>query len=91
MFNLVFTEEFEKNFDKLKDRENQRRILKKVMELKKNPNLGRMLTGIQDESFGKIYRLRIGKYRIIYAIKHETNEIYLITLGHRENIYDRMQ
>jgi mRNA-degrading endonuclease RelE of RelBE toxin-antitoxin system len=90
MFDLVFTEEFEKNFDKLKDKETQRRIYKRILDLKENPEHGRMLTGIRDNQFGRIYRLRIGKSRIIYAIKHETNEIILITLGHRESVYDRM-
>lgn len=90
MYKLIFAEEFEKNFDKLKDKENQRRILKKVLELKENPDLGKMLAGITDEVFGRVYRLRVGKYRIIYAIKHETSEIYLITVGHRESVYDRL-
>ncbi|MFA5772025.1 MAG: type II toxin-antitoxin system RelE/ParE family toxin [Thermoplasmata archaeon] len=65
MYKLIFAEEFEKNFDKLKDKENQRRILKKVLELKENPDLGKMLAGITDEVFGRVYRLRVGKYRIL--------------------------
>ena len=50
-----------------------------------------MLTGIENELFGKMYRIRIGKYRVIYAINYRTNEIHLVTLGHRESVYDRMQ
>jgi len=65
LYKLIFAEEFEKNFDKLKDKENQRRILKKVLELKENPDLGKMLAGITDEVFGRVYRLRVGKYRIL--------------------------
>ncbi len=90
MYKLIFTAEFEKNFNRLKAKETQKRILKKIMELKASPNLGRMLAGIKNDLFGNIYRLRVGKYRIIYAIKHETSEIYLITLGHRESVYDKM-
>ena len=91
MFKLIFNDEFTKNFDKLKDREIQRRIYKRVQDLKENPELGRMLTGIENELFGKMYRIRIGKYRVIYAINYRTNEIHLVTLGHRESVYDRMQ
>ena len=34
MFKLIFNDEFTKNFDKLKDREIQRRIYKRVQDLK---------------------------------------------------------
>lgn len=90
MFDLIFTEEFKKNFDKLKDKETQTRILKKAIELKSKPTMGRTLTGIDDAHFGRLYRLRIGKYRAIYAIKYDTNEIYLITVGHRKGVYQRL-
>ena len=33
------------------------------------------------------FRLRIGDYRIIYQFDIERNELYLITLGHRRDIY----
>jgi mRNA-degrading endonuclease RelE of RelBE toxin-antitoxin system len=90
LFTLIFTEEFEKNFEKLKDKTTQRRMFKKILELKTSPEMGRMLVGIKNETFGHVFRLRVGKYRIIYAIKYETKEVYLITLGHREGVYDRM-
>jgi len=91
MFKLVYTDEFIKNYDKLKDREIQSRIFKRLQDLKENPELGIMLSGIENGRYGKMYRLRIGKYRLVYAIKYETNEIHVIRVGHRETIYDRMQ
>jgi len=33
------------------------------------------------------FRLRVGDYRIIYRFDLEKNIIYLITLGHRREIY----
>src|SRR5688572_24601831 len=33
------------------------------------------------------FRLRVGDYRIIYQFDLERNSIYLITLGHRREIY----
>ena len=33
------------------------------------------------------YRLRVGDYRIIYTFDIEKNEIYLLALGHRREIY----
>jgi mRNA interferase RelE/StbE len=91
MFKLVYTDEYVKEYDKLKDREIQTRIFKRLQELKEKPDLGVMLTGIENGLYGRLYRLRIGKYRVIYSINHETNEIHVIRVGHRENVYDRMQ
>ena len=34
-----------------------------------------------------IFRLRVGDYRIIYQFDLESNSMYLITLGHRREIY----
>ena len=90
MYSLFFTEEFKKNFEAIKDKETQRRILKKVLSLKENPSQGRMLVGVEDEEFGRLFRLRVGKYRVIYALCRERNEIYLITLGHRERVYRQL-
>ncbi len=33
------------------------------------------------------FRLRIGDYRIIYQFDIPRNELYLVTLGHRRDIY----
>lgn len=90
MFNLIFTEEFKKNFDKLKDKDVRARILKKAIELKSKPTMGRTLIGIDDAHFGRLYGLRVGKYRVIYSIKYETNEIYRITVGRMKSVYKRL-
>jgi mRNA-degrading endonuclease RelE of RelBE toxin-antitoxin system len=91
MFKLVFNDEFTKTYNKMKDRELQRRIFKRLEDLEQNPELGVMLSGIANELYGKLYRLRIGKYRVVYAINYETNEIHVLRVGPRENVYDRMQ
>ena len=33
------------------------------------------------------FRLRVGDYRIIYQFEVQRNELYLIALGHRRDIY----
>ena len=33
------------------------------------------------------FRLRIGDYRVIYDFDPQKNEIYLITLGNRREVY----
>lgn len=33
------------------------------------------------------YRIRIGKFRVIYEIKDRIVTVYIITIAHRENVY----
>ena len=88
LFNLIFSKEFEKQFDKLGDKTLQKRVLKKVLTLKSNPFQGKRLTAMEDDILGNLFRIRIGDFRVVYGINQRTNEIYLVTLGHRRNIYD---
>ncbi len=36
---------------------------------------------------GNRYRLRVGDYRVIYAFDSARNEIHLLAVGHRREIY----
>jgi mRNA interferase RelE/StbE len=36
---------------------------------------------------GNRYRLRVGDYRIIYTFDKTRNEIHLLAVGHRREIY----
>jgi len=36
---------------------------------------------------GNRYRLRVGDYRIIYAVDIPKNQIHLLAVGHRREIY----
>ena len=33
------------------------------------------------------YRLRVGDYRVIYAVEMEANTIHLLAVGHRREVY----
>jgi mRNA interferase RelE/StbE len=35
------------------------------------------------------FRLRVGDYRIVYEFNAQRNELFLITLGHRREVYRR--
>lgn len=55
----------------------------------------RSLTGIQVvnaeklKGYKNIFRTRVGNYRIVY--RKTTEEIYIILIGHRKNIYDLLK
>jgi len=72
-------EEFLKKLNK-KDSEE---ILKKIYSIRENPF--RYLKRLQGE---KLWRLRIGDYRVIVDVIISMNNIIVIRIGHRKNIYD---
>ena len=82
MYNIEWKEHPIRELEKL-DGSMARRILKKVEELSENPFSKdiKKLKGSDD------FRLRVGDYRIIFAI--EQNTIQILKVGHRKNIYER--
>jgi|TARA_Y100000034_G_scaffold56298_1_gene68970 mRNA interferase RelE/StbE len=80
----IFLEKSAKRFlDKLDDF-NAKRITKKLKSLEKNPKLGKPLIG----NLSGLWKLRIGKYRVIYKIIENKLFIFVLDIGHRKNIYD---
>lgn len=82
MYSLIFKKASEKFLKKL-DQESQKRIFKKLKQLKNNPELGKPLIG----NLSGLWSLRIGKYRVIYQIFQERLIIIILDIGHRKNIY----
>jgi mRNA interferase RelE/StbE len=59
------------------------RILNAIIELAKDPrsHSSKKLKG------EKLYRIRIGNYRVIYEIQDERLLVSVIKLGHRKDVY----
>ena len=74
-----------KRFLKKLDKTSKIEIIKKLKELKNNPELGKPLVG----RLTGLWSLRIGKYRAIYNIKKTELLILVLKLGLRKNIYER--
>lgn len=80
-FKIVYSEE---SLSQLKKMENKtvKRILSKLESTLENPNhFFERLSGRED------YKLRIGDYRMITKLLHKEKAIYVISLGHRKNVY----
>lgn len=82
MYEIVLEKKFLRFFNKL-DLSIQKKIGKKIEQLKHNPKLGMPLLG---NLFG-LWKLRVDKYRIIYKIVENKLLIFIIDIGHRKNIY----
>lgn len=58
------------------------RIRERLLTLGTNPKRGTRL------KHSEFWRLRIGDYRAIYEIDHETERVFILFLGHRREVYD---
>ena len=58
-------------------------ILNKIYSIRENPF--RFLKRLQGE---KLWRLRIGDYRVIVDVIVSMNKIIVLRIGHRKNVYD---
>jgi len=68
------------------DRELYQRLMEKMRELSNNP-FPQDIKRVEGEK-GKVFRIRVGKLRITYEIYTEKNEILIVNVGKRPNIYD---
>ena len=83
MYEIIFDKKVADLFRKL-DKSLQRVIVKKINELRLNPYLGKPLSG----NLSGLWRLRCGKYRIVYQVKNNELIILILNIGHRKNIYE---
>ncbi len=81
-YSLAITRRFKRSFRKL-PRNVQERVYERIALLLENPYLGVRLRG----ELSGLYRLRVGDYRVIYAIDEEKRLIVLLDVGHRRRIY----
>ena len=60
----------------------QQRIKDALRELTPDRDLSRL-------SGEDVYKLRVGDYRVIADWDRQEGKVYVLTVGHRRNIYDR--
>ena len=81
-YKIFFKKSVWKDFESIPNKD-LKRILKRIESLSTNPRL----PGCQKLSGQERYRLRQGRYRIIYSIQDEELTIWVIKVGHRKEIY----
>lgn len=64
-------------------KEGNKIVIKLEKKLKKNPNEGTPLEG----KFKGLFKLRIGKYRVIYT--RTDREVLILRIGQRKNVYKK--
>ena len=81
-YKVIFTKSVKKDFRKIPKLEVSK-ILYEIEELAKNPRSSKTKK-LKGE---KLYRLRVGNYRVIYDIQDNLMLIFVVKLGHRSDIY----
>jgi mRNA interferase RelE/StbE len=81
-YKVIFTKSVKKDFRKIPKLEVSK-ILNEIEELAKNSRSSKTKK-LKGE---KLYRLRVGNYRVIYNIKDNLLLIFVVKLGHRSDIY----
>jgi len=81
IFEIYFFSKTLKYLEKL-DMAIKLQILKKLKQLRENPELGKPLSN----SLSDKRSLHIGNFRVIYLL--QDNKIIIVAIGHRKNIYE---
>ena len=79
MFDIIFSEQFEKSFSKIKDNGLKVQIWKKIEELRVRAPLGKKLVG------NPYWSIHINKYRVIYELTN--TQIVIADILQRKNDY----
>ncbi len=81
-YRVFFKKSVEKDFAGI-PKKDLRRILRRIKTLENNPRPA----GCEKLARQERYRLRQGRYRIVYSIQDNELTIWVVKVGHRKDIY----
>ncbi|NCO96840.1 MAG: type II toxin-antitoxin system RelE/ParE family toxin [Candidatus Aenigmarchaeota archaeon CG_4_10_14_0_8_um_filter_37_24] len=84
-FNVIWSPKSDKQMMRL-DKTIRKRIYEKVESIRNNPyNFTKRLFGME------LYSLRAGDYRVIMNIRRNVMTIFIVKVGHRKEVYERLE
>lgn len=81
-YEIFFKKSVWKDFESIPQKE-LNRILQKIEALSENPRP----SGSQKLSGQERYRIRQGRYRILYSIQDQELTVWVVQVGHRKDVY----
>jgi len=81
-YNLFFKKLVQKDFDTI-PKKDLKKIMDRISALAENPRP----PGCEKLTGHERYRLRQGRYRIIYSIQDDELTVWVVKIGHRKHIY----
>ncbi len=81
-YKVHFKASVEKDFTPI-PKKDLKKILKRIEDLADNPRP----SGCEKLTGQERYRLRQGRYRIVYSIQDDELTVWVVKVGHRKDIY----
>jgi mRNA interferase RelE/StbE len=81
-YKLFFKKSVQKDFDAIPKRD-LKRILNRISALAEDPRP----SGCEKLTGQERYRLRQGRYHIVYSIQDDELTVWVVKVGHRRNFY----
>jgi len=81
-YKLFFKKSVQKDFDSI-PKKDLKRILSRIESLSEDPRP----KGCDKLTGQERYRLRQGRYRIVYSIQDDELTVWVVKVGHRKDIY----
>jgi mRNA interferase RelE/StbE len=66
------------------ERDTQKRIIKKLEALAVNPLPSSV---VKLQGYEKLYRLRVGDYRVVYELHNDKLLVLVVRIAHRKDVY----
>jgi mRNA interferase RelE/StbE len=82
VYKVYFRESVEKDLNTI-PKKDLKRILQRIKMLEDNPRP----PGCEKLTGQERYRVRQGKYRIVYSIQDYELTVWIVKIGHRKNVY----
>jgi len=84
-FSVKFGPQAEKFIDKL-DSQTKERIQNKIVKLQEDP-FPSETEGVEGYKGEKVFRVRVGDYRILYIVRYKDNQILITKIDKRDRVY----
>jgi len=81
-YKIFFKKSVWKDFESI-PKKDLKKILERIESLCENPRL----PGCKKLDAQERYRLRQGRYRILYSIQDDVLTVWIVKVGHRKNVY----
>lgn len=81
-YQLIIRPSAERDLNSLPDKEVEQ-IVRRIIQLINNPRP----FGIQKLTDEEVYRIRIGKYRILFEVDDKKKVIFIFRIKHRKEVY----
>ena len=84
MFKIVYAQSVEKDLRRI-PLSSLQKIKKRLEDLERFPDIPQ-IKHLKNHPIAD-YRLRVGNYRVLFDVNWEKNEIYILKIGHRKDVY----